>query len=145
MFNERFESMLTRIIGLILYLVFGSAFFVIGYLGFSGMLSDDIEIATGKKSRHRWKTSKEPFFHKFLFLHFISDIPKWHYAAFILFIISCISTFLLLSIRSLVPFSLVLNDVLSTVAILCLISVGISAFSHWTLYRGNVIRRRPKK
>lgn len=138
--------MLNKIFTL-LFINFGSVFlFAMLYLGpFGVMLSDDIEIYHGKNlARHRWKLSKGNFFNKLLYLEHKEHLVKWHYYLFISFLVSYTAFVICFNILILV-FNETLQTLLLILSTICCVTVGISLSVRWSLYSGNIVRRRPKK
>lgn len=119
--------------------------FVIAYLGaFYVTLSDDIEVNRGKKALKNKRKQYKGFWKKFFFLDFKEHIKKWHYFLFICFLVLFPVT--LIFIDLLILFDKSIFRVLMLIfGIPCVATILISSFSRWSLYRGNIIRRRPPK
>lgn len=119
--------------------------FVIAYLGaFYVTLSDDIEVNRGKKALKNKRKQYKGFWKKFLFLDFKEHIEKWHYFLFICFLILFPVTLIFIDLLILFDKS-IFRVLMLIIGIPCVATILISSFSRWSLYRGNIIRRRPPK
>lgn len=122
------------------------ALFFVAYWGpFGTMLSDDIEIISGKKAaRSRWKISKGNFIQKLFYVGFIDKIKKWHYFLLICFMMTFPVTVVLCDILIIIGNNLIIRYVLIVSGCICLLSSVIASFERYGLYWYSV-KRRPKK
>lgn len=129
-------------------IIFGVAS-IIGYLGsFCVILRDDIEIYSGKSTVKKAWGKQKNLLRKYLFLDFKHFIPTKHYVLMWVYVCSSILTIIG------VPFyDLFYGTKYSEIPrVVCLISFHSAMLSaaliirvRYGLYRGNKIRKRPKK
>lgn len=139
--------MISKIFGAILVTISGCILFIIAYLGPIGtMLNDDIEIVSGKKAaRRRWKNSTENAIKKFLYLGFIKNIKRRHYFIFVCYAISFPICIILCDVLIILGKHGLLRNIFIIFLSISLISLMLASFSHYKQYKGNIVRRRPKK
>ncbi len=138
--------MIGNIVGAFLFSLACAALFVVAYLGpFGTMLSDDIEIVSGKKAaRRRWKISKGNFIQKLFYVRFIDKIKKWHYFLLICFMISFPIAVISFDILIIFGNNIIIRYILIVSGGICLLSTIIDSFDRHNLYWYSV-RRRPRK
>ncbi len=138
---------MSRIIRFVIITLLISVVNFTGLLAFSTTLLDDIEIYSGKSTTKKWRKEKH-FFRKYLFWDYRQHIIRWHYILLWVYIVSCIlsvPSLILYDIFSGTEFFPVFHRIALIVIFTASLSLGISVFSRYKLYRGNKIRRRPKK
>ena len=121
--------------------------FFIGLIAFSTTLLDNIEIYSGKSTTKKWRKDTR-FFRKYLFWDYRQHIIWWHYILLWVYIVSCILSvpaLILYDIFSGTEFFPVFRTIALIVIFTASLSLGISVFSRYKLYRGNKVHRRPKK
>lgn len=139
--------MAEKIVGYVVLIILYPALFFLGLIGFSFTLSDDIEIYSGKSTRKKWSREKN-LFRKYLFLDYRQHIIRWHYILLWVYIASSI-----LSLPALILYDIFIDTeffpifqaITLTIMFTALLSSGIDVSIRYSLYRGNKIRRRPKK
>ena len=140
--------MFGKIISAFFLIVMGVALFFIDYFGpFSKMLEDDIEIVSGKKAaRRRWKNDKYKLIEKFFYIGYLDKVKRWHYILFIIYVVAFLVCVIFGAILIITGNK---NDLLRDIFIIGIViaglTSGIAAFDRFSLYKGNVVRRRPKK
>lgn len=139
--------MVSKIIGAIILTVGGSFLYIINYLGPIGtMLNDDIEVISGKKAaRRRWKNSNGNIIKKFLYFGYTDKIKRRHYFTFICYAISFPICIILCDILIILGMNVILRNIFIIFVLISSISLLLASFSHYKQYRGNKVRRRPKK
>ena len=121
-------------------------YFFCGLMVFSVLLSDDIEIYSGKSTRKKWSREKN-MLRKYLFWDYRQHIIWWHYVLLWVYIVSCILSvpaLILYDIFSGTEFFPVSRTIALIVDYTALLSLGIALFIRYPLYWGR-IRKRPKK
>lgn len=125
-------------------ILFFSAFIFIYFGAFYSTLADDIEISAGRKTLRKIRKKHSEFWEKFMFIHFFKHISKYHYFLFLCFIITYPIAVILLNLI------IIFNTKLSKTLFLgfgtiSFVAIMLSTFARWNLYRGNIVRRRPKR
>ena len=138
---------MSRIIRFVILTLLISVVSFTGLLAFSTTLLDDIEIYSGKSTTKKWRKETR-FFRKYLFWDYRQHIIWWHYILLWVYIVSCILSvpaLILYDIFSGTEFFPVFHRIALIFIFTASLSLGIAVFSRYKLYRGNKVRRRPKK
>lgn len=133
--------------------VFSAIAFTLLYLGFFAltyssvffvMLSDDIEFNRSRRTLKRKRKKEKGFWKKFLFLDLKQYTDKWHYFLFVCFLI--LSPIVLFCIDA---FIITENEIFRTLFMISggilFVITSITSTVRWSLYKGNMIRKRPTK
>lgn len=133
--------------------VFSAIAFTLLYLGFFAltyssvffvMLSDDIEFNRSRRTLKRKRKKEKGFWKKFLFLDLKQYTDKWHYFLFVCFLI--LSPIVLFCIDA---FIITENEIFRTLFMISggilFVITSIASTVRWSLYKGNMIRKRPTK
>lgn len=138
---------MNRVIGYVILIVAYPIWILFGMSIFSVLLSDDIEVYSGKSTTKKWRRERN-LCRKYLFIDYREHILTWHYALLYVFLISS-TLFLPMLILYDVFYNTDAFHVVRTIGLIVdavmLISLGIATFSRYSLYRLNKVRKRPTK